>query len=107
MNPHNDTRAEPSGPTAPRLRPATRAWLALLLLTALSVGAAAYAHHGGQRLAMALVVAAIAWFKGRVLILRYLEAQHAGVVFYRIVSLFAALAPLALALSALREAWLR
>ncbi|MDR6213837.1 cytochrome C oxidase subunit IV family protein [Paracidovorax wautersii] len=82
---------------------ATLAWLALLLLTAASVGVVGHAHHGGSRLGMALAVAGIAWVKGRLLIRHYLEARRAGPMFLRIVTGFCALAPLALVASALRE----
>lgn len=94
-----------------RLRPflhrhaPTLAWLALLALTGLSVAMAGHAHHGGSRLAMAIAVAALAWTKGQLLVRHYLHVQHAGPTFQRIVALFCALAPLALVVSAVREAF--
>lgn len=86
---------------------ATPAWVALLALAGLSVAMADHAHHGGTRLWMAIAVAALAWAKGWLLVRHYLHAQHAGPIFQRIVALFSALAPLALVVSALREALLR
>ena len=88
----------------PSTRATTLAWLALVVLSVLSVTVAGVSHQGGSRFVMAVLVAGIAWFKGLMLIRHYLEAAHAGPVFHRIVLGFAALAPLGLALSALREA---
>jgi len=103
----------PEPPAAPPATPAvtppgchidlaTWAWLALMLLSGVSVLAAGQAHHG-HRLWMTVVVAAIAWGKAQLVIRHYLEARHARPVFHRIVQIFAALAPLALVISALRE----
>ncbi len=90
--------------TAPEsTRHLTLAWAWLAGLSLLSVLAAGASHQGLGRLIMTLLVAAIAWAKARVLIRHYLEAHQAGLVFQRIVLTFAALAPLALAVSALRE----
>ena len=85
----------------------TLAWLALVALSVLSVLAAGQASHGGGRLAMTAAVAAIAGLKADLLIRHYLQARLAGPRFHAIVRGFAALAPLGLLLSALREAgWL-
>lgn len=65
-----------------------------------TVPAAGASHQGAGRLIMTLLVAAIAWAKARVLIRHDLAAQQAGPLFQRIVMTFAALAPLALGVSA-------
>jgi hypothetical protein len=92
----------PSSPSS-SARAATLAWLALVVLSVLSVAVAGVSHQGGSRFVMTVLVAGIAWLKGLMLIRHYLEAHQAGPVFHRIVLGFAALAPLGLALSALRE----
>lgn len=98
--------APAGGATAPEsTRHLTLAWAWLAGLSLLSVLASGASHQGLGRLIMTLLVAAIAWAKARVLIRHYLEAQQAGPVFHRIVMTFAALAPLALGVSAVRE-WL-
>lgn len=86
-----------------RLRPATLAWGALLALSAASVWVADAGHRAPQRLGTALAVAALCALKAELLVRHYLEARHAGPVFHALVRLFALLAPLLLAMSALRE----
>ena len=86
------------------VRPATQAWWALLLLSAASVLFAGIGHQAQERLWMALAVAALCALKAELVIRCYLEARQAGAVFHALVRLFALLAPLLLALSAIREA---
>ena len=81
----------------------TIAWMVLCTLSVLSVTLAAGPHSGLPRLVLALLVAALTWFKARVLLRHYLEAQRAGPVFSRLLQGFACLAPLGLAVSALHE----
>ena len=85
------------------LAPTTVAWLLLCALSVLSVVVAAQSHVGLARMALTLLVAALAWAKARVLLRHYLEVQRAGTVFVRLLQGFALLAPLGLAVSALRE----
>ena len=89
-------------PTHRRIDAATWTWLALMALSVVSVLAADQAHHG-YRLWMTVAVASIAWFKAQLVIRHYLEAWRAPPVFHRVVQIFAALAPLALVVSVLRE----
>ena len=81
----------------------TLAWLLLCGLSGLSVVLAAQSHVGLARMGLTLLVAALAWVKARVLLRHYLEVQRAGPVFVRLLQGFAVLAPLGLAVSALRE----
>ncbi len=81
----------------------TLAWLLLCVLSVLSVVMAAQSHTGLARLALTLLVAALAWTKARVLLRHYLEVQRAGPVFARLLLGISLLAPLGLAVSALRE----
>ena len=81
----------------------TLAWLLLCALSVLSVALAAGPHSGWPRLALALLVAAVAWVKARILLRHYLEAHRAGPVFARLLQGFACLAPLGLAVSAWHE----
>lgn len=81
----------------------TLAWLLLCALSVLSVALAAGPHSGLPRLALALLVAAVAWVKARILLRHYLEAQRAGPVFARLLQGFACLAPLGLVVSAWHE----
>lgn len=85
---------------------ATLTWLALLALTLLGVLAASQGTAGAARLAMAWAVAALCALKARLLAAHYLHAQEAGPVFSVLIRAFALLAPLGLAVSALREWWL-
>ena len=85
---------------------ATLTWLALLALTLLGVLAASQGTAGATRLAMAWAVAALCALKARLLAAHYLHAQEAGPVFSVLIRAFALLAPLGLAVSALREWWL-
>lgn len=85
---------------------ATLTWLALLALTLLGVLAASQGTAGATRLAMAWAVAALCAFKARLLLAHYLHAQGTGPVFSVLIRAFALLAPLGLAVSALREWWL-
>jgi hypothetical protein len=84
---------------------ATLSWLALLGLTLASVLASSQGGSAGTRLAMGLVVAALCGLKAELLIRHYLHVKAAGPVFTALVRIFAVLAPLALAFSALREGW--
>lgn len=86
------------------IQPATRAWMALLALSAASIQAADLGHQAQGRLWMALAVAALCALKAELVIRHYLEARRAGPVFHMLVRLFALLAPVLLAASALREA---
>lgn len=81
----------------------TLAWLLLCVLSVLSVVLAAQSHVGLARMGLTLLVALLAWVKARVLLRHYLEVQRAGTVFVRLLQGFAVLAPLGLALAALRE----
>ena len=85
---------------------ATLTWLALLLLTLLGVAASSHGAAPGARVLMALAVAALCALKAELLLRHYLHARQAGPVFERLIRAFAVLAPLALAVSALREGWL-
>jgi hypothetical protein len=76
----------------------------LLALSAASILFAGFGHQAQQRLWMALAVAALCALKAELVIRHYLEARQAGAVFHTLVRLFALLAPLLLAVSALREA---
>lgn len=88
-----------------RLDMTTVTWIALLALTL--VGAFAATHTApGTRWLMGWLVAALCVLKARLLINHYLHVDEAGPVFSFLVRAFAALAPLGLALSAVREAWL-
>jgi hypothetical protein len=86
------------------VRPATQAWWALLALSAASILFAGFVHQAQERLWMALAVAALCALKAELVVRYYLEARQAGAVFHALVRLFAMLAPLLLALSAIREA---
>lgn len=88
------------------IRPAARAWVALLVLSAASIQAADLGHQAQGRLWMALAVAALCALKAELVIRYYLEARRAGPVFHVLVRVFALLAPVLLAASALREALL-
>lgn len=101
-SPDTPSAAPPAAPDGRRIDRATWAWLALMALSVVSVLAAGQAQHG-HRLWMTVVVAAIAWGKAQLVIHHYLEAGRARPVFRRIVQIFAALAPLALVMSVLRE----
>lgn len=86
-----------------KLKPALVAWSLMLILTGLSVLASQQAHVGMSRFWMTASVAFIAWIKGQLLIRHFLASHRAGPALHRIVLGFAALAPLALLLSAWRE----
>lgn len=86
-------------------RATTLTWLALVLLSLASVLVASQSQPGGHRLVLTAAVATIAWVKAQLLIRHYLQARLAGPRLHRIVQLFAALAPLILLVSAVREAW--
>ena len=86
------------------IRPATQAWWALLALSAASIQAAGLGHQAQEHLWLALAVAALCALKAELVIRHYLEARRAGPVFHVLVRLFALLAPVLLAASALREA---
>lgn len=91
-------------PSTPRtLAPTTVAWLLLCALSVASVVLAAQSHEGLARMALTLLVAALAWTKAQLLLRHYLELPRAGRVFVYLLQGFALLAPLGLALSALRE----
>ena len=81
----------------------TLAWLLLCALSVLSVVLAAQSHVGLARMGLTLLVAVLAWVKAQVLLRHYLEVQRAGPVFARLLQGFSVLAPLGLAVSALRE----
>ncbi len=85
----------------------TKAWLVLCALSVLSVLLAAQSHGAVARLGLTLLVAALAWYKARVLLRHYLEVHRAGTVFSRLLGGFAILAPLGLVVSALAEYVLR
>lgn len=85
------------------LAPATVAWLLLCALSVASVVLAAQSHVGLARMALTLLVAALAWAKAQLLLRHYLELPRAGRVFARLLQGFAMLAPLGLVLSAVRE----
>jgi hypothetical protein len=78
----------------------------LLALGAASIQVAGFGHPVQQRLWLALAVAALCALKAELVIRHYLEAKRAGPVFHALVRLFALLAPVFLAASAIREAWL-
>ncbi len=70
-------------------------------LARLSVGSYSVQDHRGLEL---LAVAALCALKAELVIRHYLEARRAGPVFHALVRLFALLAPVLPAASALREA---
>lgn len=78
-------------------RPATGAltltWIALVALAGVSL---LLAHGSHAHAWLGWGVALVAWVKGRMVATQFLEAQHAGPVFRRIVAVFTALAPLGL-----------
>ncbi|AWI52367.1 hypothetical protein DEH84_02175 [Aquabacterium olei] len=86
-----------------KLQPTTLAWIALLMLSLVSIQAAGQSHAGTSRMAMTFVIAIVAWIKALIVIRYYLESRFAGPVFHRIMLIFASLAPLALMVSGLRE----
>jgi hypothetical protein len=88
------------------IRPATQAWWALLALSAASIQVAGFGHQVQERSWMALAVAALCALKAELVIRYYLEARQAGPVFQGLVRLFALLAPVLLAVSAIRESLL-
>lgn len=82
---------------------ATGAWMLLCTLSVFSVALAAQHHSALGRMGLTLLVATLAWVKARVLLRHYLEVHRAGALFTRLLQGFAVLAPLGLAVSALRE----
>ena len=101
------TRAAKTLPPAhtrePADRQATQVWLALAVLTAVSVLAAGHALPPVGRLLATLAVAVLCAVKGQ-LVRGYLRSRRAGPLIHRLVQLFAALAPVLLTVSALIEA---
>lgn len=88
-----------------QLDEATRTWLALVALTLLGAAAVGHGGHPLWRLAAAWLVALVCAVKARLLLRGYLRPRDAGLVFERLVRLFAAVAPVLLAVTALVEAW--
>jgi hypothetical protein len=82
---------------APTSSTLTRTWL---LLAALAVVSLLLARGSHAHAWMGWGVALLAWAKGRMVALHFMEAQRAGPVFRRIVAVFTALAPLGLLLMA-------
>ncbi len=71
----------------------TRTWVALGVLAGVSLLLARGSHvYAG----MALGVALLAWCKGMLVARYFLEVHRAGPIFYAVVMVFAALAPLGL-----------
>lgn len=102
------TRAAKTLPPAhtrePADRQATQVWLALAVLTAVSVLAAGHALPPVGRLLATLAVAVLCAVKGQLLVQGDLRSRRAGPLIHRLVQLFAALAPVLLTVSALIEA---
>lgn len=80
-------------------------WLALIALTLASVLASAHGAEPGVRLAMSLMIAILCAIKAELLIRHFLHVADAGPMFSILVRAFAAIVPLALVFSALREGW--
>ncbi len=80
---------------------ATRAWLALLAITVASAGIAVAER--GVLPWVGWLIAALVWFKARLVARHYLEVHDVAPVFRRIVAVFIALAPLALVVTAWLE----
>ncbi len=85
-------------------RRAAQVWLALAVLTAVSVLAAGHALPPVARLLATLAVAVLCAVKGQLLVQGDLRSRRAGPLIHRLVQLFAALAPVLLTVSALIEA---
>ena len=83
--------------TAANLGSLTYAWLALVLLTLLSLGTGQW-FHGAVWLP--LLVAAILWIKGTVVARGFIEAQFAHPFIARVLAGFIAFTPVALVLTA-------
>jgi len=79
------------------LAPLTRAWLALVVLTLLSLVLGQW-FHGADWLPLA--VAAIVWLKGTLVARQFIEARQAHPFIRRVLLAFVAFAPLALVLVA-------
>lgn len=96
-------RARASSPL--RMDDATRTWLALVALTLLGAAAVGHGDHPLWRLSAAWLVALVCALKARLLLRGYLRPRDAGLVFERLIRLFAAVAPVLLGVTALVEAW--
>ena len=83
--------------TDANLGPLTHAWLALVLLTLLSLGIGQW-FHGATWLP--LLVAAIVWVKGTLVARSFIEAQFAHPFITRVLAGFIAFTPVALVLTA-------
>lgn len=77
---------------------AALAWLALVLLSALSL---MLTHRGSGVSASALIVAALVWVKAQIVARRFLELGHAGRPFQWALHIFMAYGPLGLVILAL------
>ena len=75
------------------LRPLVIGWLALVLLTLLSLGLGRWLHGTA---ALPVIVAAIVWIKGSLVASRFIEAGSARPFIRRVVRVFVACSPLAL-----------
>lgn len=84
---------------------ATLTWLTLIALTLASVAASARGAEEGVRLAMSLMIAVLCAIKAELLVRHFLHVADAGPLFSTLVRAFAAIVPLALVFSALRERW--
>ena len=89
--PHAPAPARSSG--RPGVSALTLTWIALVALAGVSL---LLAHGSHAHAWLGWGVALVAWVKGRLVATQFLEVQHAGPVFRRIVAVFTALAPLGL-----------
>lgn len=84
-------------PPSTDLKPLTRAWLALVALTLLSLELGRWLHGVAG---LQLLVAAIIWIKGTLVAHRFIEAHIARRFIRNVLRIFIAFAPLALILIA-------
>jgi hypothetical protein len=82
---------------AANLGPMTAAWLALVLLTLLSLGIGQWFHDAAW---LPLLVALIIWLKGTLVARQFIESKLAHPFIARVLTGFIAFTPIALALTA-------
>jgi len=98
MNLNPNLNLNPSGKSSPAsLAPLTYAWLALVMLTLLSLGLGQW-FHGASGLP--ILVAAIVWLKGMLVARRFIESPLAHPFITWVLRGFIAFTPLALLLTA-------
>lgn len=102
MNTPTTSNTAPTTPPLPpqlatRLQPLVLAWLALVVLTLLSLGVGQWLH---ASLWLPLIVAAIIAIKGSVVARSFIESHQAHPFIRRVVTIFIAISPIALILTA-------